>query len=197
MDKISNEKQLSDFELVAEFKNGNDWAFDELVKRYQTRIYQLAFRMVGNSEDAWELAQDTFIRAYNAVFKFKKKSSFYTWLYRICVNLCLSFIKKKQKQKSTISFETLQDEKGMLEMMSQQNTMQTPTTQIRQQKLLEAITNAINQLPMQQRLVFMMRQYDDMKNEEIAEVLKISPGGVKANYHQAILKLKEMLKDWL
>ncbi|MEO0083798.1 MAG: RNA polymerase sigma factor [candidate division WOR-3 bacterium] len=197
LDKISNEKQLSDNELVSEFTNGNESAFDELVRRHYTKIYQLAFRMVGNAEDAVELAQDTFIRAYKAMPKFNKKSAFYTWLYRICANRCLSFIKKKQKQKTTLSLDSLNEEKQMLSIVSQESTIQEPTTIARQQKMLTAINQAINQLPPRQRAIFMMRQYDDMSNEEIAKVLKLSTGGVKSNYYQAILKLKEMLKDLL
>ena len=190
-------ESLSDNDLLEEFRNGNEKGFDILVTRYQTRVYQIAFRMVRNHEDAWELAQETFIRAYKAIPKFKGRSSFFTWLYRICFNLSITFSKKKQKDKKMVSLDALPEETLMLEAVNPQTELSQPEMLNKQHKLSIAIANAIEQLPLQQRLAFTMRQYDDMKNEEIANTLNLSVAGVKSNYHHAVKKLKEILKDWL
>ena len=190
-------ESFSDIELVREFKNGNEQAFDELVKRYQQKIYQQAWRMVRNSEDALELSQETFVRAYRALPKFKEKSSVYTWLFRICFNLCLTFLNKSKKQQNVSSIDTMTEERLMFEAVTIKEELKEPNTISKRQGLAKAISDAVISLPSQQRLVFMMRQYDDMKNDEIAKVLHLSVGGVKSNYRHAIIKLKEILKEWL
>lgn len=190
-------ESYSDQELLEELKNGNETGFDVLVKRYQTRIYQLAWRMVRNQEDAWELAQETFVRAYRAIPKFKGKSSFYTWLYRICFNLSITFSKKKQKDKKMVSLNTLSEDILMLETVNPSNGPRQSEILEKQHKLSSAISKAIGQLPLQQKIVFTMRQYDEMNNEEIANALNISVSGVKSNYYQAIKKLQVLLKEWL
>lgn len=196
-DKHKALELYSDDELLNEIKNGNEKGFDVLVLRYQERVYQIAFRIVKNQEDAWELAQETFIRAYKAIPKFKGKSSFYTWLFRICFNLSITFSKKKQKDRKMISLDTLPEETITLQAVNPKTEISQPETQIKHNKLAKAISVAIEQLPFQQKQVFMMRQYDDMKNEEIANVLNLSVSGVKSNYHHAIKKLKEILKEWI
>jgi RNA polymerase sigma-70 factor, ECF subfamily len=194
--KVSFEP-YSDIELVREFKNGNEHAFDTLVTRYQSKIYQQAWRMVRNEQDALELSQETFVRAYRALPKFKEKSSFYTWLFRICFNLCLTFLSKSKKEQKVSSIDTMTEERLMFEAVTIKDELKEPVTIKRREGLTIAISNAVEQLPTQQKLVFMMRQYDDMKNKDIANALHLSVGGVKSNYRHAILKLKEMLKEWI
>lgn len=188
---------FSDRELVREFKNGNENTFDTLVRRYQTKIYQQAWRMVRNEQDALELSQETFVRAFRALPKFKEKSSFYTWLFRICFNLCLTFLNKSKKEQKVSSIDTMTEERIMFEAVSVKEEMREPSLITKRGVLARAISNAVDTLPAQQKLVFMMRQYDDMKNNDIANALHLSVGGVKSNYRHAILKLKEMLKEWL
>ena len=198
----TNETRISfesfpDIELVKEFKNGNEKAFDTLVSRYQTKIYRQAWRMVRNEQDALELSQETFVRAYRALPKFKEKSSFYTWLFRICFNLCLTFLNKSKKEQKVSSIDTMTEERLMFEAVSVKEDMREPSLITKREGLAKAISNAVENLPPQQKLVFMMRQYDDMKNNDIAKTLHLSVGGVKSNYRHAIVKLKEMLKEWL
>ena len=181
LDKKKPLELYKDNELLEEFKNGNEKGFDILVLRYQEKVYQVAFRIVRNQEDAWELAQETFIRAYKAIPKFKGKSSFYTWLFRICFNLSITFSKKKQKDRKMISLDTLPEETITLQAVNPKTDMSQPETQIKQNELSKAISNAIELLPVQQKMAFVMRQYDDMKNEEIASALNLSVSGVKSN----------------
>lgn len=193
----SSFESYPDIKLVREFKSGNESAFDTLVKRYQTKIYQQAWRMVRNEQDALELSQETFVRAFRALPKFKEKSSFYTWLFRICFNLCLTFLNKSKKEQKVSSIDTMTEERLMFEAVSIKEEIKEPSLITKREGLAKAISNAVDNLPAQQKLVFMMRQYDDMKNNDIAKALHLSIGGVKSNYRHAILKLKEMLKELL
>ncbi|MDH5684418.1 MAG: sigma-70 family RNA polymerase sigma factor [candidate division WOR-3 bacterium] len=182
---------VEDNELVSRFQNGEENCFDELVERYQNKIYSLAYRMVHHHQDAWDLAQDTFIRAYQGLPKFKRKSSFYTWLYQICVNLCINFSKKSARL-PTISQEQI-GEGGVMNLPSRN----TPEKDLKQKKLQAALQSAINQLPEQQRAVFLLRQYQGLKNDQIAKVVGCSTGAVKANYFHAIRKLRNLLQEWV
>ena len=180
-----------DNELVSRFQKGEEGCFDELVRKYQNKIYSLAYRMVHNSEDAWDLAQDTFIRAYKGLSKFKKKSAFYTWLYQICVNLCINFSKKSARQRN-YNYEKIDEA-----MIMQSPTHKTPETDLRQKNLQTALQAAIKELPEQQKAVFLLRQYDGLKNDEIAEVVGCSTGAVKAHYFHAVRKLRGLLQEWV
>ena len=186
-----NDKMYEDSELVSKFQNGQENCFDELVRKYQNKIYSLAYRMVHNSEDAWDLAQDTFVRAYQGLPKFKRQSAFYTWLYQICVNLCINFNKKSAKLR-TVSQEDVGE--GIVMNMPARNT---PETDLHQKKLQTALASAIKELPEQQRAVFLLRQYQGLKNDEIAKVVKCSSGAVKAHYFHAVRKLRNLLQDWI
>ncbi len=180
-----------DDKLVSRFQDGDEECFDELVRKYQNKIYSLAYRMVHNSEDAWDLAQDTFIRAYKGLVKFKKKSAFYTWLYQICVNLCINFSRKSARQR-TYNYEKIEET-----MIMRSPTLKTPETDFRQKKLQTALQAAIEELPEQQKAVFLLRQYEGLKNDEIAKVVGCSTGTVKAHYFHAVRKLRVFLQEWV
>lgn len=185
----------ADKELVRAFKQGDEASFDELVRRYQNKIYHLALRMVHNQEVAWDLSQETFVRAYQALPKFKERSSFYTWLFRICFNLCLSYRKKHRKETDVLSLDDMSEETLLLEPIREKTEMQ-PEMLRQRQELAVAIANAVNQLPIQQRKIFIMRQYENFSNDEIAKILNLSIGTVKANYHHALKRLQILLKEW-
>ncbi|MEO0092936.1 MAG: sigma-70 family RNA polymerase sigma factor [candidate division WOR-3 bacterium] len=186
-----NEKMDEDLNLIRRFKNGDETCFDELVKKYQNKIYNLAYRMVHNSEDAWDLAQETFVQAYNGLSKFKQKSTFYTWLYRICVNRCLNFNQRKTRSR-TINNETISEV-----ILMNTPARNTPETDFRQGELKIAITSAVKQLPDKQRAVFLLRQYEGLRIGEIAKIMGCSKGTVKAHYFHAVQKLRELLKPWV
>lgn len=186
-----NDKMYQDDELVSNFQNGQEDCFDKLVRKYQDKIYSLAYRMVHNAEDAKDLAQETFVRAYQGLPKFKRKSAFYTWLYQICVNLCINFNKKSAKLR-TVSQEDIGE--GIVMNMPARNT---PETTLYQKDFQIALESAIRILPDQQRAVFLLRQYQGLRNDEIAKVVKCSTGAVKAHYFHAIRKLRNLLQDWI
>jgi RNA polymerase sigma-70 factor, ECF subfamily len=178
-----------DIELVRRFKAGDETGFDELVRRYQARIHALMFRLVRNQEDAYELAQDVFVRAFRALPKFQEKSSFYTWLYRIGVNLAFNFLRSRKRRQSADGPEVQLDEETMMSIPNDA----TPPGEYRQQVLRETINRAVETLPDRQRAIFVMRQFDGLRNDEIARVLKCPVGTVKANYFFAVRNLQQTL----
>lgn len=177
---MSKIKELKDQELVVMTKEGKLEAFDELVRRYEPRIHSICYRMTRNFTDSRDLAQDVFVKAYNGLKKFDGRSSFYTWIYRIAVNTCINFL-KKQKPTKTLS--------------GTERAAGTHPVERHEQKVIkESIDQAIKELPKMQRLVFTLRQIEGMSYQDIADQLDRSIGTIKANHHQAVMKLREKLK---
>uniref|UniRef100_A0A7C4TAF6 Sigma-70 family RNA polymerase sigma factor n=1 Tax=candidate division WOR-3 bacterium TaxID=2052148 RepID=A0A7C4TAF6_UNCW3 len=164
--------------LVKRFKLGEEKAFDLLFERYQRVLYTICYRYTRNEADARELTQDIFIKVYRNLKKFNEKCKFFTWLYRIAVNTCLSFNKRKHR-----------DEVGLGEYIPHQ-----PERDI---LLKKAIEDALEKLPGRQRMVFILRHYQGYKFEELAKIMNISVGAAKAHHFQALKKLRVFLKDWL
>lgn len=178
---------LSDTELVRRFKSGErDFAFDALVRRYQERVYWTVRRILGSHEDADDVAQETFVTCWQKLDYFREDANFFTWLYRISVNAALGHL-RRQKVKQLINIESVNTPFEDEDMRSDNDLLETERT--------TAIEAAIQALPPQQRIVFCMRYYDGLKYEEISAMLGKSTGTLKANYHHAIKKLEESLKD--
>ncbi len=166
-----------------EYDITDDRAFGELVNKYKERIYLVVLRIVRNNEEARDLAQEAFVKAYKNRHSFRGESAFYTWVYRIAVNLALNYVNRNKERHA----ESIED-------VSPANFSKTPTDHIEQEELGDAIAEAIDQLPARQRTVFVLRHYEEKAHAEIAQILKITEGAVKANYHQAVQKLKASLR---
>jgi len=179
-------KSKSDAELVAELKKGHQIAFNELVRRYQERVYWIARRMVGNHDDADDIAQEVFIKVYHSIDDFREESNFYTWIYRIAINTCINFLRKR-KVEELIHFNDL-----VVPLISRE---EQPDEAIEKSENSTLIEKAIQRLPEKQRQVFIMRYYDELPYEEMAKILKKSVGGLKANYFHAVRKIKEFMKN--
>ena len=179
MSKI-NEKGTMD--RLSENIITDDQAFGKLVEKYKERIYSVVLRIAKNNEEAKDLAQEAFVKAYRNRNSFRGEAGFYTWVYRIAVNLALNYINRNKERHS----ESIDDSTPIA-------ASHTPTDLIEQSELGEAISAAIDQLPPRQRTVFILRHYENKAHAEIAEILSITEGAVKANYHQAVLKLKTAL----
>ncbi|HCV44362.1 MAG TPA: RNA polymerase subunit sigma [Bacteroidetes bacterium] len=179
-------KQSSDLELVNEVRGGKRQAFTELMRRYQQRVYWTARRIVGSHEEADDIAQETFVKAYLALGDFRGDASFFTWLYRIAVNLSLNAIRKQQVL-------------GYLRESDIINRIlpapDNPHKDLELEEMRSHLDRAIANLPEKQRAVFVMRYHDEMSYLEISQVLKTSVGGLKANYFHALRKVQESLKD--
>lgn len=175
----------NDTELIKNFIDGDESAFNRLVLKYQERIYWHARRMTGNHLDADEILQEVLLVIYNKLKTFEFKSSVYTWIYTITNTRSLNFIKRK-KLRSILSLSDIQN---------YENTSENISADIDQKQKLEMIEKALQKLPVKQREVFIMRNYNEMSYEEIAEITGKSTGTLKANYFHALNKIKELVKD--
>jgi RNA polymerase sigma-70 factor (ECF subfamily) len=158
--------------------------FNLLIKTYQQRIYWHIRRMVIYHDDADDVLQETWIKAWKGLGGFRKESRLYTWIYRIATNEALSFLKRKQRI-TTIPFEMGGEELGML-------IDSAPL--VGGDEISRKLQKAVMQLPAMQRLIFNMKYFDDMKYEEISEVLGTTVGGLKASYHLAVKKIEKYLE---
>ena len=176
----------SDLELVEAVRNGNRQAFTDLMRRYQTRVYWVSRRIVGTHEDADDVAQETFVKAFISLGDFRGDSSLFTWLYRIAVNLSLNVVRKRQlvnylRESDIINrFFPAGDD---------------PSAQVELKETESLVERAVATLPEKQRAVFVLRYYDELTYEEISDILKTSIGGLKANYFHALRKVQEFLKN--
>jgi len=171
-----------DAELVARCLAGETAAFDALVERHRRQVYQVCYRFAGNHEDASDLAQDVFLRAYRALGTFKGQSAFATWLYRVAVNVCLN--RKAVKRLATEPLERREIAATADEAADH--------LVIRQERAA-AVRAAISQLPKKQRATMILRMYQELPHEEIAAILGSSVGAVKANFFHALNNLKKLL----
>ncbi len=163
--------------LVRRYKEGDEKAFDSLFEKYEQSIYSICYRYVRNEPDARELTQDVFLKVYKNLKKFDERSKFFTWVYRIAVNTCISFKRKVHRE---------------VELNSP-----IPNPVERDMVLKKAIDDAITKLPGRQRMSFVLRHFEGYTFEEIGEIMAISTGAAKANHFQAIKKLRVLLKDWI
>ena len=175
--------ELDDTELVSAAAGGSREAFDIIVERHRRSVYQVCYRFVNNHEDASDLAQDAFVRAWKGVKNFKGQSSFSTWLYRIAVNVCLNRVAMKRPITEPIE-STEHFEDARLETV--------PHAMIREERAV-AVRRAIANLPDKQRATLILRTYHDMSHQQIADVLGSSVGAVKANFFHALNNLKKIL----
>lgn len=170
--------------LVAAFLAGRREAFDLIVGRHRRPIYQLCYRFVGNHEDACDLAQDVFVRAFKGLAKFKGDSSLATWLYRVGVNTCLNRVAVKRPLTESIDAAPRIDERA-----------DNPLDLVMRDERAVVVRRAIEQLPPKQRATLVLRVYQEMSHEEIANVLGSSVGAVKANFFHALGNLKRLLQS--
>ncbi len=175
--------------LVDRFKKGEEKAFNELVKKYMKRIYYLAYSLTNNHADALDLSQEAFIKAYRSIHRFRGRSSFYTWLYRITVNICLNHLKREARKKEVSFDERIE--------VAQVDWWINPKKALENKELQENLTKAIGSLPPQQKAVFTLRYLEGLPHKEIASILGCSIGNVKANLFQALQKLRNKLKGYV
>ena len=184
------ETSENDNELILKVQQGDSYSFDLLVKRYQKRIYFLAYRMVKSHDNADDLAQETFIHAYSAIGSFKTGYNFYTWLYRICMNLSINFLKW---QKFMIPESQFDEEKNPLD---KETARVDPADHLAAKELEIKIDRALNLLPPKFKAVLILRIYEDLSYEEIAQTLNISTGTVMSRLFRARERMQEMLKEY-
>jgi RNA polymerase sigma-70 factor, ECF subfamily len=175
--------EADDRALVEAFRAGHREAFDVIVVRHRRQVYQLCYRFVNNHEDASDLAQDVFVRAFKGLGRFKGDSSIATWLHRVSVNACLNRVAVKKPATAPLDAAVHVDARAG-----------SPLDDVLRGERAEAVRQAIAQLPPKQRATLMLRIYQDCSHQEIADALGSTVGAVKANFFHALGNLRRMLK---
>ena len=183
-------------ELVARARQGDLVAYDDLIKRYQERIYATIYHMTSNHEDANDLAQESFIKAYQALKSFKGGSSFYTWLYRIAVNKTINFLKQRKNRQhmslNDIDFQAEHDP-DLVALISDK----TPRREAGLTELQEKLNEALLKLSEPHRLVVVLHDVQGQSHEEIAKVMECNIGTVRSRLFYARQQLQAYLADYL
>jgi RNA polymerase sigma factor (sigma-70 family) len=186
----------ADMELVKYARRGDLAAYDELVRRYQERIYATIYHMTANHEDANDLAQEAFIKAFQALKSFKGGSSFYTWVYRIAVNKTINFLKQR-KNRSQMSLNDLdfnaEHDPDLVALISDR----TPRREASLSELQEKLNEAMQKLSEPHRLVVTLHDVQGMSHEEIAKIMHCNIGTVRSRLFYARQQLQAYLSDYL
>ena len=183
-------------ELVRRARRGELAAYDELVRRYQERIYATVYHMTSNHEDANDLAQEAFIKAYQALKSFKGGSSFYTWVYRIAVNKTINFLKQR-KNRAQLSLNDLdfnaEHDPELVALVSDK----TPRREVNLSELQEKLNEAMQKLSEPHRLVVTLHDVQGVSHEEIAKIMDCNIGTVRSRLFYARQQLQAYLSDYL
>ncbi|MEA3212046.1 MAG: polymerase sigma-70 factor, subfamily [Chthoniobacter sp.] len=184
-----------ELELVARSQTGDTAAFDELVTRYRQRAFAMIYNMVRNEQDAWDLAQDGFLKAWKSIARFRGQSSFYTWLYRILMNVAIDWLRRKQIESGT----EFDDAIGLRNIepgaVTAPRAELEPVARLSDKEIRERIDAAIARLTPEHRAVIVMREIDGLEYSEIAGQMECSIGTVMSRLFYARKKLQAMLKD--
>jgi len=187
---------VSELELVRQCQTGSAEAFDELVTRYRTRIFAMIYNMVHNEQDAWDLAQDSFVKAWRSIKRFRGRSSFYTWIYRIVMNVTIDWLRKKQIKGAGVEFdEAIQLTQIDPASRTAPKADPLPHTCMERSEIRARIDEAIKQLSPDHRAVILMKEIEEMQYHEIAETLGCSIGTVMSRLFYARRKLQSLLRD--
>jgi RNA polymerase sigma-70 factor (ECF subfamily) len=188
---------LEDAILVDRLQSGDIDAFAELIEKYQDRVFNTLYRIVGSREDARDLTQETFLKALSAIGTFRRSSQFYTWLFRIAVNLALTFRRRRQREQALHAAGAgnpgtdapLDDIVHRITPRGEDN----PAVRAVRNEQQEQVAQALNELEPDQRTIIVLRDIEGLDYLHIAEVLKIAPGTVKSRLHRARSALRGRL----
>jgi RNA polymerase sigma-70 factor (ECF subfamily) len=187
---------VSEPDLVRRCQAGDTEAFDELVTRYRTRVFSMIYNMVHSEQDAWDLAQDSFLKAWKSIKRFRGRSSFYTWIYRIVMNVTIDWLRKKHVKGAGAEFD---DAIQLKEVDPASKTVPRaealPYETMERDEIRTRIDKAIAQLSPEQRAVILMKEIEGMQYHEIAETLGCSIGTVMSRLFYARKKLQTLLRD--
>ncbi len=182
---------MEDREVIQRVLEGDNDAFGLLVEKYQTKVYNLALRMCGNEDDAFDLSQESFLRAWRSLGSFQFEASFSTWLFRLSSNICLDFLRAK-KRRATVSLTMVsdEDEETQLDLPDAGPTPEEAALAADDRRLL---AEALNSLPADFRQIITLRAIDDLSYTQIAEILGIQEGTVKSRLSRARTALRNKL----
>lgn len=186
--------RFEDDTLIARCREGDQGAFRELVERYQRKVYGLAHGMLHNPDDAMDITQEVFIRVHSYLKHFKGSSSFYTWLYRIAINLCIDHLRKEQKSQ-TVDYDDALDHdygEGAEDLLPNTWDM-NPGKAMDRKELNQMIQNALKTLSPNHRAVLVMREVDGLSYSEMAEVMQCNKGTIMSRLFHARRRMQDAL----
>ena len=194
---ISNTDGLDLDLLVQKAVSGSFEAFDQIMVHYRERLYGVIYNMTMNHSDAADLTQETFVKAFRSISKFKQKSSFFTWLYRIGVNLTLTFLKRKRSKKF-FSFDHFFGESDKIDTnieFSSKDFTSVKNTLLNE--LHEKLNEALSKLSDKHRTIVVLYEIDGLSHREISQIMKCTEGTVRSRLHYAKVQLQSFLKDYI
>ena len=187
-------QELTDAELVKLAQQGDNRAFDELVKRYENKVYRLAFKILRHEDDAGEALQDAFMSAYKGLKNFKSDSTFSTWLYRVATNAAL--MKYRKRRDGHVSLEQSQSYDEDADRLEIPDWSALPDEDLLTGELDEILAEGLSRLPDELREVFVMRDIEELSNSDVAERLQLTVPAVKSRLHRARLQLRDRLNRY-
>ena len=196
---VSPERQLeadSDRIIVQRVQAGEVAAFDNLILKYRERVFGVVYNMTSNREDAADLTQDSFIKAFQSIHRFQAQSSFFTWLYRIAVNSTLTHL-RKAKLRTFFSFEKITDEDKTAELVNQMTDKKGADRDLYIRELQEKLNEAMMKLSIKHRTVVTLFEIDGLSHQEIAEIMDTSVGTVRSRLHYAKQLLQAELQPYM
>ncbi|MGH2569566.1 MAG: RNA polymerase sigma factor [Bacteroidota bacterium] len=182
-----------DFQLIRSFQTGDEKAFEELVRRYQRQVASIIYLTLGDRSRVEDFTQEAFMRVYRSLDRFEFDSSFYSWLYRIVVNLCIDELRRR-KIRRTFALDYFDERR-----LHTESSSAIPTTGIDEllnEERKETVRLALNKLSQDQKTVLVLREYNDLSYVDIANILKISPQAVKSRIFRARTELRKLLEDY-
>jgi len=183
-----------EYKLILKAQKGDLQSFELLVHSYDKKVLGLIYSMINNTEDVKDVYQEVFLRVFRAINSFRFKSDFYTWLYRIVVNQCLNFRKKKKRTELRIDFDSSEKKENWI--YSFRDPDKNPEEKMLQKELSSLLDKSLDLLSPKQKMVFILRHYENKKIKEISELMKVSEGTVKNYLFRASEKLKKVLKQY-
>jgi RNA polymerase sigma-70 factor (ECF subfamily) len=187
-------QELGDQELVKLAQQGDNRAFDELVRRYENKVYRLAFKILRHEDDAGEAMQDAFLSAYRGLKNFKSDSTFSTWLYRVATNAAL--MKYRKRRDGHISLEQSQSYDEDADRLEIPDWSALPDEDLLTGELDDILAEGLSRLPDELREVFVMRDIEELSNSDVAERLQLTVPAVKSRLHRARLQLRDRLNRY-
>jgi RNA polymerase sigma-70 factor (ECF subfamily) len=189
---MPKDKRLSDVVLIDQVQSGSIEAFEEILARYESTVYNLALRLTRNKEDAEEVLQDVFLTIFTKVKSFERKSAFSSWLYRVIVNS--SFMKLRKRRSSiVVAIDDEQEESFQNKIENEGSSEESLDDQLQNKRLRKTLAQAIDRLPDQYRAVFVLRDVEGLSNTEVGKILDISIPAVKSRLHRSRLMLRRKL----
>ena len=183
---------MQDELLIRRAQRGDADAFEQLLLEHQKNVYNLCYRMAGNPDDAMDLSQETFLRAWRCLDQYQFASAFSTWLYRLCSNICIDFLRRRRRQQTVpLTFE---DADGEAQTYAVPDAQPLPEEQVELKLTRETLAAAMAQLLPEHRAVLQLRVVNEMSYEQIADVLDIQIGTVKSRLSRARNQLKKILE---